>query len=414
MSLEVKRPEPVDHVIIENKDYKSDLKFTVHYTRKLLGILGVWPLVKRNSQRRELIISSLLITTGMLLVSFVMVPVLGFIVMRVKSLSGFLKVFGPATVSSSNFVKYWIFIFRRNTLKLCFEHVENDWKMASTVLDREIMKKNAIRGRRVCILCMFFMYSTGIMYHTLMPIWRGKKAQALNKSGRILPYPVYDLYLNAQATPQFQIIFAVSCLTGCVLYTIRVASCSLVTIFVAHACGQVEIIRNRLDTLFDQLDDNIQLLNSRISFLVRTHVGLLRLVDTTQTALKEIFVVEVISATLIICLLEWRLTQWQTSDNVTIFTYFVVLISVTFNLIIFCCSGELLMEQCEDIGKATYLSDWWKMRGTNGRALCLLIAMANIPRKFSAAGMMDLSVASFGAIIRTSVAYLNMLRTFNV
>nr|AXM05143.1 odorant receptor [Campoletis chlorideae] len=419
MSIEYKRYNSTETIIADNKHYKSDMDFTVQYTRRLFSIIGVWPLVKQTSaystnRKKEIRLAILVIALSMLLMTYVAIPMGVFLTVKVRSLGDFLKVFGLLVVAVSNFSKLCLFIHRRHLFKSCFEHIENDWKMASTDVDREIMRKNAVIGRRVCLMAMSFMYTTGILYHTLMPIWRGKKAQALNKSGRVLPYPGFDLCVNSHSTPNYQIILFVCCLSGGVMYTLRITSATMVCFFVAHLSGQAEIIMSRLDKIFDNLDDDIQLLNHRISSVVQRHVRLLRLIDSTQAALHELFAVEMVAAVIILCTILWRLSHWQSSDNVVVFTYIVVLYSVTFNLLVVCRSCEVLTEKCEDIGKATYLSDWWKMPGASVRPLIMLIAMANIPRRFTAAGMMDLSVASFGAIIRTSVAYLNMLRTFNV
>lgn len=37
--------------------------------------------------------------------------------------------------------------------------------------------------------------------------------------------------------------------------------------------------------------------------------------------------------------------EWENSDAVAIFTYFILLISLTFNILIFCYIGELIVEE---------------------------------------------------------------------
>lgn len=276
MSLDINRRRVSTDLGVQNKDFKSDMNYTIYYTRSMLAMLGIWSLVKQNPRKQELILSIILVTTGLLLIAFVLVPIGVFIAVKVKNFTSFLKMLGPFSFNSGNFVKYCLIIHRRKFIKACFKHVETDWEAVASVLDREIMKKNATVGRRVSLLSMGLMYSSGLAYLTLIPFWRAKAAKAHNITIRPLPYPVYDLYVDSQATPQYEIIFSTSFLMGTVMFTVMVAGCSLAAIFVSHVCGQIEIIMSRLDTLFDNLDGNVQLFNTRITFIIRSHVRVLR------------------------------------------------------------------------------------------------------------------------------------------
>ncbi|XP_043282234.1 uncharacterized protein [Venturia canescens] len=401
---------------VENKDYKEDLDRTIYYTKKLLRLLGVWSLVKKeNPRKKELAMSVILITTCSLQVSFIMVPCILHVLLREKNVLIKIKLLAPIGVRAINLVKYCMLVYRRNVIKFCFDHVEHDWIIAPTDLDRKIMRRNANTGRRITLACVLFMYTSTWLFNGILPLVRGNKIDSLNRTIRPLAYPGYDLFVDSQSSPFYEFIYCNTVVSAWVLYTIIATTCSLAAIFVAHTCGQIEIIMSRLDTLFDNLDDEIATLEQRVSFIVRSHVRVLRLVSKIEEALNEILFMEVATSTSTICLLEYYcVREWQDSDNLAVFTYFLLLLSYSLSLFIFCHIGELLKERCSLIGKATYLTDWWKMPGKTGRALILVILTANIPRQLTAGRMIELSVASFGAIMKTSVVYLNMLRTMNI
>nr|AXM05144.1 odorant receptor [Campoletis chlorideae] len=401
--------------VVLNKDHKSDISHMVYYTKKLLGILGVWSLGKKNPPKREIVMSTILIIACSLEVSFIMVPCILHVLLREKIMLLKIKLLAPIGVRAMNLLKYWMLIRRRNVIKYCFDHVEYDWVTAGTVLDREIMHKNANTGRSITLSCIIIMYTSTWLFNGMMPLLRGKKLDALNRTIRPLAYPGYDIFIDSQSSPVYELIYCNIILSAWILYTIIATPCSLAAIFVAHACGQIQIIFSRLDTLFDNLDNQVEILNQRVSFIVRCHVRVLRLASKIEEALNEIVLIEVLTSTSILCLLEYYcMTEWENSDNISVLTYFLLLVSLSLNIFIFSHNGELLKEQCSQIGKATYLTDWWKMPGKTGQALVLVISMANIPRQLTAGRMIELSVASFGAIMRATVMYLNMLRALNI
>ncbi|XP_044576214.1 odorant receptor 4-like isoform X2 [Cotesia glomerata] len=128
--------------------------------------------------------------------------------------------------------------------------------------------------------------------------------------------------------------------------------------------------------------------------------------------LREVCLVEVGASTMIICLLEYYcMTEWSNSETINILTYLMLLTALTFNIFIFCYIGEILNQQCSSIGESTYMINWYKIPRNKGKYLMLTIASSKNQRQLTAGGMLDLSLRSFGNIIKTSVAYLNMLRT---
>ncbi|XP_043282235.1 odorant receptor 4-like [Venturia canescens] len=396
-----------------NKYYKTDVARTLQHTRWLLEILGVWPLVKKNPTTWEIGRSKCLISLCSILMAFIMIPCTLHMILMEKNPLVKLMLFGPIGFCLTNILKYCSIIYRRDIIENCINHVEFDLMRIDNQHDREIMERNVNVGRNLTVLCAVFMYTGGLSYHTIMPLWRGNEINEFNKTIRPLVYPGYDIFFDSQTSPNYEFIFYTNCISACVTYTITTAACNLAAVFVAHTCGQIEIMMSRLRTLFDGTDDirNTDILHHRLGFVIHSHTRVLRFTSIIETLLREICLVEVVASTLIICLLEYYcLTEWENSETIAIITYLVLLLSLSFNIYIFCHIGELLKEQCQKIGKAAYMMNWYRLPSKSGRALVMVLAISNYPRKLTAGRMMELSVRSFGTIIKTSVIYLNMLR----
>lgn len=156
------------------------------------------------------------------------------------------------------------------------EHVELDWMEIDNKKDHEILTRNVNVGRRLTIVCGIFMYSGGFFYHAIMPQWSGNRVNELNETIRPLIYPGYDIFLNSQMSPYYEFIFYTHIFFSCVTSTITATACNLAAIFVAHACGQIELTMSRLNTLFDSIDEASDTVETRLGFIVKSHVRMLR------------------------------------------------------------------------------------------------------------------------------------------
>nr|QNL15089.1 olfactory receptor 145 [Aulacocentrum confusum] len=105
------------------------------------------------------------------------------------------------------------------------------------------------------------------------------------------------------------------------------------------------------------------------------------------------------------------MTEWRNSDKVAILTYVMLLMSLCFNIFIFNFIGDELQYKFESMALSTYKSDWYQISGNGALPLVLTIAMSQSPPQLTAGGMITLNLPTFMTIIRTSVIYLNVLRT---
>lgn len=117
--------------------------------------------------------------------------------------------------------------------------------------------------------------------------------------------------------------------------------------------------------------------------------------------------------------MSWFQERKNTSIMASI-SYSTLLISLSFNIFIFCRIGELLKEkvmffipnnqfaewffiprfigQCEAVGKAAYMTEWYRLPGKTGLTLVMLITMAHYPRRLTAGRIIELSISTFGNV----------------
>ncbi|XP_063995662.1 uncharacterized protein LOC135173018 [Diachasmimorpha longicaudata] len=392
-----------------SRKHNACIEHELQYTRWVLKSLGIWSMVSDDTTNLDRIASFILIILNLFAIVFILIPCLLHMLLKETNPRRRLHLVGPIGFRISNILKYFSIMFRVDIIKQCLNHVENDWSYIDSEVEQKLVMNNVNVGRNLTRLCAIFMFSAGVFYHTVMPLLRKKRINAFNMTIRPHAYPGYDFFIDSQASPTYEIIFVLHCIFAVAGYFMTIAACNLAATFVTHICGQVQIINVKLQNLTRCTEKSS--IAERIASVIKCHVKVLRLSRMIEKILREICMVEVVASTLIICLLEYYcMTEWKDSETASLITYFLLLTALTFNIFIFCYIGEILKDQCQVVGEITYMVEWYQIPSKNSLKLALIIAMARVPQKITAGGMMELTIQSFGSVIKTSVAYLNILR----
>ncbi|XP_067214303.1 odorant receptor 82a-like [Linepithema humile] len=113
-------------------------------------------------------------------------------------------------------------------------------------------------------------------------------------------------------------------------------------------------------------------------------------------------------------LLDLIIFQRWSAETESSIAYMIIYISMTFNIFIFCYIGEVLTEQCKQVGETAYMTDWYCLPHKTALSFILIIIRSSMVIKLTAGKLVHLSIATFGNVVRTSMIYLNMLRTMMV
>ncbi|KAF3054493.1 Odorant receptor 142 [Nylanderia fulva] len=390
-----------------NVNFQQDIKYVFKPSSWTLGSIGIWPVTFRGIGH----VSKIALVVCNFALSFAIVPCILHIIYDEKDLNIRLKLSGLLGFCLTAMMKYCVLAIRRPKILRCIEHVKSDWWQVKFNSDRKLMMKYAATGRRLSIISTTCMYIAGFIYHTILPFCTVHKVG--NETIRPLVYPTYSEFYQTQISPIYEIVYLAHCICGYTMYTVTAGSCGLAAIFATHACGQIDVIASRLEDLSRGKNFGQSLnVNQRIAVIVNGHVRILRFCAAVEEILQEVCLLEFASSIFTMCLPEYYcIVDWQDSDTVGLTTYFLLFVSFCFNMYILCYIGELLMAKSTQIGTTCFMIDWYQLPANPVRSLVLVIAMSNHPIKISAGRMIDLSLATFGNVLKTSLAYLSFLRT---
>ncbi|XP_017795931.1 PREDICTED: odorant receptor 22c-like [Habropoda laboriosa] len=393
-------------------EYEKNINLSIQWNRWLLKPMGLWP-NSRTTTRSRKILYKLINALCYGLISFLFVPCSMYVFLEVEDLYDKLKLFGPLIFCVMAFVKYYSLIVHKADIRECVRRIERDWRNVRCEKDREAMIVNANFGRKLVLLCTFFMYSGFVFYYIAIPISVGR---ILSENGNLtfipLVFPFTKYIIDTRYTPTNEIVFFLQLIAGALMHGITSAACSLAAAFAVHACGQIEVLMNWLQHLIDGRADMSDTVDGRIASIVSQHVRILKFLTLTERTLQQISFAEFLGCTMDICLVGYYIiVEWKSNDVTSAVTYIILLISLTFNIFIFCYIGEIVAEQCRKIGEMSYMIEWYRLTGKKKLWSVLTIAMSNSSIKLTAGNMVELSISTFTDVVKTAVTFLNVLRT---
>ncbi|XP_029660163.1 odorant receptor 82a-like isoform X2 [Formica exsecta] len=387
-------------------DYIKDTEYSIQPIRWLLRPISIWPV----SSIKEKILSMVLLLVCVFLIASTLIPcALAIFLDETKDVEAKVRDFGPLSNWVLASLKYCTLLTHVGDIRRCIEHIESDWRAVTKIEEREVMLKNARIGRFIAIFAATFVHS-GVFSYSIFRGMTLDESTADNVSVHSLPFAFYDKILDTTTSPTYEIVFAIQFLSTFVVNSIVAATCSITSVFVMHACGQLKILISLLDNFIDK-NEKRDFSQQKFAVVVEHHLKILSFVSYIEKITNVVCLVEIGGCTMHMCLLGYYcILEWN-QDSKGIIAYGIILISVTFNIFIFCYIGEILSEQCDQVGEIAYMTKWYLLPGNSALGFVLIILRSSIVVKITAGKMIELSLSTFGNVIKSALAYLNILRT---
>ncbi|XP_067213939.1 odorant receptor 82a-like isoform X2 [Linepithema humile] len=392
--------------------YKSNNDYSLQLTRWFLMPIAAWPqdststTVERLSLRVHVVACSSLI-------AIVMVPCMLYVSLEEKDVQMKLNAMGPLSHWIMGTINYWLLLSRGGDIRECVQHMEMDWRLVRKTDDRGLMLRYAKIGRFIAGFCAVFMQS-GTFLFTIAKAMTSTPVIIGNETTLVHPMtcPIYSKFIDTRFSPANEIMLAIELLSCFIVNSITVGACSLAAVFAMHAYGQLDMLFSWLNNLVADEDKGNEFAEQRLATIVEHHLRVLSFISRMENIMQHICLVELVGCTMNMCLLAYySIMNWSDFDAARITSHIIIYVSMAFNIFIFCYIGEILTEQCKNVGEKAYMTDWYKLPRRTALGLILIIARSSNVIKITAGKLFQLSIATFGDVIKTSVVYLNILRT---
>ncbi|XP_076675878.1 odorant receptor 4-like [Andrena cerasifolii] len=386
--------------------------YSLQLSRWCLKPIGAWPATYATT-RLQRVASFVVNVLCYCTISFTLIPCILYVTLEDADIQLKLRALGPLSHWFVGGLNYTTLLLRSKEIRQCMEHIQADWRTITRAKDQSAMLLNAKFGRYVAAFCAGFMQG-GLSLYCVVTWFSTEIVYVGNRTRtvHILPCAVYKKLLNVDASPMNEIVFLLQCLSGLIVNSSAVAIFSLAAVFTAHACGQLDVLMTWVTEYVNETGrENKDSYSGEIRVVVEHHLRVLSFISRIEAVMQRICFLELFRSTFNICMLGYYiLTEWPDHNYQSITAYFMVLMSTSFNIFIVCYIGEVLTEQCHKIGEVVYMTDWYQLPYKNARDLIMVIARSSVVTKITAGKMIHMSVYTFGSVIKTAFAYLNLLR----
>lgn len=261
-----------------NENCEKDIVDALVWSKWILRVLGIWPLVFPNTSRIEKILATILFALCWSALSFLLVPMAIFTLSDQTMMNDKMRMLGPLGYVLTSMLKYLFLVIRHKNIRQCIHVLIINWRAVQREDYRTIMINESAKGHVLSKFCIAFMYCGGLSYHTVMPFLSQRPESEQNATIGPVPYPGFDIIFDLHFVPSYVFVFCAQCFSGIVMFNVTTAVCCLAAMSVAHACGQIEIVMARVENLVKDVQTNHtkQSSDHRMAVIVKHHVQVLR------------------------------------------------------------------------------------------------------------------------------------------
>lgn len=164
-----------------------------------------------------------------------------------------MKLLMPHINGLCQLVKYTILLSRMKEFREAMKDIRNDW-LSATDENRQIFRENAKVGYKVVLVIAIITYTGGLCNRTVIPLSKGRIVLPNNATIRLLSSQSYFVFLDAQRTPNYEIIFTLQVCGGFIIYTILCGTMGVSSLLCMHMCSLLRILANMMSELSEQFD----------------------------------------------------------------------------------------------------------------------------------------------------------------
>ncbi|XP_047370014.1 odorant receptor 4-like [Vespa velutina] len=226
--------------------------------------------------------------------------------------------------------------------------------------------------------------------------------------GYVLPYKT-----PPPIEPTNLIIYVFLCLYEFVIVLILIfgyvgTDCLFISL-VLHVSGVISALSTKVKHVLDNPENR----KCRIKILIMNHNRLLRLADSLESEFNLLILQQLMGSTLHLCLLGYdALVCLSTGEQRKLIAFVIIACRVLSTLLAYCYIGECLINESTSFGESFYHCKWYNISQEEIKLMHICMMRSSKQMQLTVGKFFVLSLTTFTDVVKTSMAYLSVLRTF--
>ncbi|XP_051167654.1 odorant receptor 46a-like [Leptopilina boulardi] len=298
------------------------------------------------------------------------------------------------------------FIIKKNDMREILNEFRHHLFKPSTIEENLIVDKYYRKSQKIFkfIITIFTLCGISIALTPLLK-WKEKI---------MLPFNLYYPF-DVSSPIIFTTTYAFESLLNSFSIIINVTLDTTVYGFMLITIGQFELCACRLENSSVNETNGISL--DKIKEYVNHHVLVLKIVKQIESFFMVAVLPFFLISLLTFCTIIFQIAQQKSLLDGNLFQYIMLIQYVTCvlsQIFLYCWYGCLIDEKSKDVSSAVYSSNWVQSNYSNRRNLLLMLLIAERGSSISFQSLCTLNLQTFGWVIKTSYAAVNLLNKVDI
>nr|QHN69113.1 odorant receptor 26 [Sirex noctilio] len=312
------------------------------------------------------------------------------------------------------FFKIGSYRLNRKRLHCVLMDIERDYdlEMYKTPEEKLAFLKYNRMTKRFIKTAMPVVITAAILYY-LSPLINeltGGRTFAGNVSVTyVTPYQVY-LFFEIKDLQIYALVYLFQVfIVPLVIFGYTGTDCFLITL-VLHVCGQFSVLAVQVKNVLMDPCGHRHGMNE----LVLKHLRLIRLAKNLDKAFNMLLLPQLFGISIILCLVGYNVIAYSrnTEQGINFLIYVLYALCMLSVLFGYCFVGECLIYESTSFGDALYNCEWYDIPSKQAKLFLVCMCQAQKPLELTAGRFYVFSLQKFTDVLKTSMAYLSVLRTF--
>nr|QNL14951.1 olfactory receptor 7 [Aulacocentrum confusum] len=301
--------------------------------------------------------------------------------------------------------------FSEKILKVITDINEGVDDFYTTIEEKQIYIEYYLKGASFYNISVRYGFITATAWY-ITPLTNYVVALMANETAiLVIPYRIstfFDISLTLQRTI-IVYIYEIGIIYFSVCY---ILSCNIVSVAVNNVCCRLAVLSRRIKQL--KYENNEAFITASFHYFCTDHLKIIRVVETINTAFSLVFLNELILITALISVIIYTIIlNFDDVDIVgliSLLVYAVIMISL---IGLNCVISQNLINQSTELRDTYWQCDWLNMPISCKKSLGIFMIFSQNPLQLSAGKFYIYSMPNFVNILKSSMAYVSMLRTVN-
>ncbi|XP_028982543.1 odorant receptor 13a isoform X2 [Diachasma alloeum] len=402
----------VNGSVYENEDFV----YSYGWNRVMMHAIGGWPEDNDNFFMRNRIFLN-----GLALMLFVILPQSASAAVFWGDLNAFIECFSVNLAVNLSLLKIvWLGV-QRSTVQNLLKLMAGDWLMEKTLEEHEEMLKMTKIIRLISSLSFYWTLCLFAAYVSVQILVGFELRNDPNVDPRLSIGFLYTCVFPFDTSPLAVFIPIWIAQFLCTYLSMAGYSSpdSFLGMFVFHQCGQLKVLRRRLERIVDEKTmENPRVFWKKLGEIVERHEHLNERASEIEENFNKIFLAATLVCIFATCTQGFAvITVMKTEGDFPVLQMIFLLVFTTYDLghfFVYCMAGDILMTESSNFGVSMYNSQWYNLAPTDAKSVLIFTSRCIMPQQITGGKFTVLSLPLFANVVKTAASYLSVLLAMKV